>query len=98
MVYRVLSLLMQAAAASSSWLFRYFYAEPAFRSRCAQVGTRFQLWALPEVNGHARISIGDDVTIYAHLGIYTGRILDNPTLVIGNRVVIGEIGHKVYFT
>lgn len=94
----MLASFIQATEAGSKRVFRYFYAEPAFRSRCAQIGSRFQLWALPEVSGQARITIGDDVTISAHLGIYTSRILDHPTLVIGNRVVIGQVGHKVYFT
>ncbi len=53
---------------------------------------------MPEITGHARITIGNDVEIRAHIGIYTGRILDDPTLMIGDRVVIGEIGHKVFFT
>jgi acetyltransferase-like isoleucine patch superfamily enzyme len=73
----------------------YFYYEPIFRSRCERVGRGLQLWALPHVEGHAKIRIGDHVNIYGHMGVGSGRIFDNPVLEIGNRV---DIGHNVFFT
>jgi len=73
----------------------YFYCEPAFRSRCEKVGRGLQLWAMPHVSGHTKIYIGDHVNIYGHMGVGSGRVFDNPTLEIGNRV---DIGHNVFFT
>jgi acetyltransferase-like isoleucine patch superfamily enzyme len=73
----------------------YFYCEPAFRSRCEKVGRGLQLWAMPHVSGHTKIYIGDYVNIYGHMGVGSGRVFDNPTLQIGNRV---DIGHNVFFT
>ncbi len=76
-------------------LVTYFYYEPAFRARCTKVGRNLQLWAFPHVSGHSTIIIGDNVSIYGHMGIGSGRIHDNPTLRIGNGV---DIGHNVFFT
>ncbi len=73
----------------------YLYCEPAFRGRCERIGRGLQLWALPHVIGHAKIYIGDHVNIYGHLGVMSGRVFDDPTLEIGDRV---EIGHNVFFT
>ena len=73
----------------------YFYSEPAFRARCERVGRGLQLWALPHVTGHTKIYIGDYVNIYGHMGVSSGRIFDDPTLQIGDRV---DIGHNVFFT
>ena len=76
-------------------LLTYFYFEPAFRARCTRVGRNLQLWAFPHVSGHSTILIGDNVSIYGHMGVGSGRIYDNPILQIGNGV---DIGHNVFFT
>lgn len=76
-------------------LLTYFYYEPAFRARCTEVGRNLQLWAFPHVDGHAKIYIGDNVSIYGHMGIGSGRIYDEPVIRIGNGV---DIGHNVFFT
>ena len=73
----------------------YLYYEPIFRSRCERVGRRLQVWSLPHVSGHAKIYIGDNVSIYGHMGVGSGRVFDNPVLQIGNGV---DIGHNVFFT
>lgn len=75
------------------WALNYFYREPAFRSRCTRVGRNLHLWLMPDVTGHARIYIGDDVNVFGHLGITSGRILDDPTLIIRDRT---DIGHNVF--
>lgn len=67
-----------------------FYKEPLFRSRCAKVGRKLQLYTgMPYVSGHAEIYIGDNVTITGDLVIVSGRFLDRPVLTIKDRVVIG---------
>ncbi|MBV9679036.1 MAG: acyltransferase [Acidobacteriaceae bacterium] len=73
----------------------YLYYEPIFRSRCERVGRHFQLWALPHVVGHTKIYIGDNVSIYGHMGVTSGRVYDDPVLQIGDGV---DIGHNVFFT
>lgn len=77
------------------WVYNYLYCEPAFRSRCVSVGKNLHLWLLPDVSGHTRIYIGDNVNLYGHLGVGSGRVFDDPTLVIGNGC---DIGHNVFFT
>jgi len=66
------------------------YREPVFRCRCEQVGKRLNLALMPEAFGHTRIFIGDDVVAHGKLGIYSGRVFDEPRLVIGSRVTLGH--------
>lgn len=72
----------------------YFWVEPLFRGRCTTVGKNFQLWNMPEVDGHSKIYIGNDVTIFGKIGIYSARVFDEPRLVIKDHV---GIGHNVSF-
>lgn len=67
-----------------------FIREPLLRSRCEQVGKRLRLERLPDISGHSRIRIGDDVYISGLLTIASGRMLDDPELTIGDRVFIGH--------
>ncbi len=76
------------------WALTYFFREPLFRGRCESVGKRFRLSRLPWVVGHAKIYIGDGVNFFGKVDIMSGRMLDEPRLVIGNRV---DIGHNVAF-
>ena len=77
------------------WIVNYFYAEPAFRSRCVSVGRNLHLWSMPDVVGHAKIYIGDEVNLFGHFGVMSGRIFDNPTLILKDRV---DVGHNVQIT
>ena len=77
------------------WLYNFLYCEPAFRCRCTKVGRNLHVWLMPDVSSHTRIYIGDNVNIFGHMGILSGRIFDDPTLFIGNNV---DIGHNVVFT
>ena len=76
------------------WALSFFYREPIFRGRCISVGKRFWMTDLPEVVGHTQIRIGDDVTFFGKIGIYSGRVFDHPLLEIGSRV---SVGHNVTF-
>jgi acetyltransferase-like isoleucine patch superfamily enzyme len=71
------------------WFLTFFYIEPIFRSRCVSVGKRFRVWRIPYVVGHTNIYIGDDVNFFGKVDIFSGRIFDEPKLVLGNRVDIG---------
>jgi len=59
------------------------------------VGRNLHLWLMPDVTGHPKIYIGNDVNLFGHLAIASGRVLDNPTVVIGDRA---DIGHNVIIT
>ena len=75
------------------WTINYLYCEPAFRSRCTRVGRNLHLWLMPDVTGHAEIYIGNDVNIFGHLGITSGRVIEKPRLIIEDRA---DIGHLVF--
>jgi acetyltransferase-like isoleucine patch superfamily enzyme len=84
----------QLVMAGLRWAATYFYREPLFRGRCAALGKRFTLSKLPYIVGHTRIHIGDDVNFFGKVDIFSGRVFDEPKLVIHNRV---DIGHNVLF-
>ena len=94
-VYRLLYELPFTVKYGFRWIVNYFYTEPAFRSRCTKVGKNLHCWFLPDVTSHTKIYIGDNVSIFGHVGVASGRVLDDPTLVIGNDV---DLGHNVFFT
>jgi acetyltransferase-like isoleucine patch superfamily enzyme len=66
------------------------YRTPLFRARCESSGRNLVVERLPQVLGHARIFIGNDVRIAGIIGIFSGRTLDNPRLTIGNGVTIAD--------
>ncbi len=76
------------------WAFTYFFREPLFRGRCESIGKRFNMTRMPFVVSHAKIYIGDDVNFFGKVDVMSGRIFDEPRLVLGNRV---DIGHLVVF-
>lgn len=76
------------------WSLSYFIDEPLFRGRCERMGKRVRVHRLPWVAGHARIYIGDDVNIFGKVSVFSGRIFEEPRLIIGDRV---DIGHNVGF-
>ena len=67
----------------------FFFFTPLFTARCECVGKHLRVARLPFIIGHTRIQIGSHVTFYGKVSIHSGRIFDNPTLKIGDRVVIG---------
>ena len=71
-------------------LITLFYREPLFRARCASAGPRLKLRRLPEIYGHTNIHLGEGVYFTGSSGIVSGRFLDQPTLVIKDRCVIGH--------
>jgi acetyltransferase-like isoleucine patch superfamily enzyme len=71
-------------------LITFFYREPLFRGRCESVGKRLRLERMPEVEGHAKIYLGDDVAFTGKAGIYSGRFTDDPVLIVKDRSMIGH--------
>ncbi len=76
------------------WGLSYFVTEPMFRGRCVSVGKKFRMSRMPFIIGHTKIYIGDNVNFFGKVDIFSGRIFDEPKLVLGNRV---DIGHNVVF-
>jgi acetyltransferase-like isoleucine patch superfamily enzyme len=76
------------------WGLAYFIFEPLFRGRCESVGKRFRCTRMPWVVGHGKIYIGDDVNFFGKVDIFSGSQLDEPRLVLKDRV---DIGHNVVF-
>ena len=64
------------------------YYEPMFRAKCAHVGKRLFLdnsgQVIPEIGGPLRINIGDNVRIVDRTTFSGLKLLDNPTLDIGD--------------
>ena len=71
------------------------YVTPLFSSRCESAGRGVFVFAMPTVKGHTRIHLGENVQILGKIGIASGRVFDEPTLRIGDGVVIG---HEVRFS
>ena len=76
------------------WLLNYFYREPLFRSRCVSIGEGFHLALMVDISGHPKIFIGSNVNFFGEISITSGRVFDEPRLVIGNGV---DVGHNVGF-
>jgi acetyltransferase-like isoleucine patch superfamily enzyme len=93
-VLRLVYHTLHGAAVASRWSLAVFFCTPLFTARCECVGKRLRVARLPFVVGHARIRIGSNVFFCGKTSIHSGRIFDDPTLMIGDRVVIG---HGVVF-
>jgi acetyltransferase-like isoleucine patch superfamily enzyme len=66
-----------------------FYRHPLFQARCASVGKNLTIDGLPFVSGHTVIHIGDNVSLGGRIGIFSGRQLPEPTLVIKDDTHLG---------
>jgi acetyltransferase-like isoleucine patch superfamily enzyme len=93
-VLGMLYALHQGMFAALRWTVKFFYIEPLFRGRCESIGKRFNVTKMPFVVGHTKIYIGDDVNFFGKVDIFSGRIFDEPKLILQNRV---DIGHNVSF-
>jgi acetyltransferase-like isoleucine patch superfamily enzyme len=93
-VFRVLYYLHFGVLFSCRWALNFFYREPLFRSRCVSIGDNFHMWLMPDITGHPRITIGNGVNFFGAVSITSGRVFDEPRLVIGDRT---DIGHNVVF-
>ena len=71
------------------------YTHPVFCCRCESVGKHLRLCAMPSVEGHTFLYIGDNVRFSGSLAIVSGKFRERPTLRIGNRVFLG---HNVTIT
>jgi acetyltransferase-like isoleucine patch superfamily enzyme len=68
----------------------YLFCTPLFTARCESVGRRLRVARLPFIVGNPQIHVGDCVNFYGKVSIHSGLILEDPTLKIGDRVVVGN--------
>lgn len=73
-------------------LYRFLVCEPLFRAACSKVGKRMRVGAhIHWVQGKGRLELGDDVTIDGQCYFtFAARYSDNPTLMVGDRTMIGH--------
>lgn len=91
---RFLFRVHQALWRGSGFLRSYFYVGPLFHARCESVGRRFRVCRMPFVVGAPKIYVGSHVNFFGKVDIFSGRMFDEPRLVLGDRV---DIGHNVVF-
>lgn len=72
------------------WMARVLFVEPLFRGRCESAGKRIVIGRMPYVVGPAKIYLGDGVCFFGKVNILSGLVLENPTLIIRDRVDIGS--------
>ncbi len=72
---------------------RVFYYTPMFKSQCTQVGKGLSLInGIPLLTGNLNIKIGENVTILGQTNYNGTKVVDRPTLEIGD---CSYIGYKV---
>jgi acetyltransferase-like isoleucine patch superfamily enzyme len=62
--------------------------EPMARARFARMGERVHVSGLPYLQGHCRVTVGDDCFL-STVQIFSGKTFDAPELVIGDHCSIG---------
>ncbi|MBM4085349.1 MAG: acyltransferase [Planctomycetes bacterium] len=71
-------------------LMRFLYYEPMFRARCDHVGRRLTLiGGIPQIAGHLKVFVGDDVTMHGVTSFVTTKAADDPVLEIGDGTYVG---------
>jgi galactoside O-acetyltransferase len=92
---RMISLAHQGVFRATQWTLTFFIREPLFRSRCVSFGTNVHVSRMPFIVGQPKIHVGSGVNFFGNVDIFSGRIFDEPTLIIKDRV---DVGHRVVFT
>jgi acetyltransferase-like isoleucine patch superfamily enzyme len=88
-------ILYVAHVAAREWIIatrRFIWDEPLFRSQCVVVGTGFWMEQLPYLQGHGRITIGNQVRFSGKPQIaFNNRYDDGPALTIDDGTFIGHL-------
>lgn len=63
--------------------------EPMVRARFDHVGSELKVTALPYVQGHARITVGDNCS-FGYFSVRSGRFVDRPVLTFGDHVSVAS--------
>jgi acetyltransferase-like isoleucine patch superfamily enzyme len=67
---------------------------PMLRARCESAGRGLNVYSMPFIRGHARITIGERCT-FSTFGVRTGKFLDRPEITFGDQCFIA--GQVVFF-
>jgi serine acetyltransferase len=95
-LFKVIYILHISVREFLSWLIRFFYFEPLFRSQCVKVGKSLWMEKLPYIVNNGKIIIGDFVRLSGKLTInFSTKVFTGPALTIGNNTFIG---HNVTFS
>ena len=74
---------------------RIVYYEPMFKSQCCNVGKGFKLYyagnGTCRIFGSLKISLGDDVVFFDNSSFVGLKVLDGPTLTVGDNTYIGPL-------
>lgn len=71
-------------------LARVFYHTPIFKLGCQRVGNGLYLiGCIPQVMGHLRLNISDNVAIHGKSTFIGAKVFDNPTLNVGSNSCLG---------
>ncbi len=65
------------------------YRGPLFRARCAKFGKNVVVDGFPYVSGHVDVEIGDNCYVGGQVSILSGRMVDQPRLVLHDSAEIG---------
>jgi acetyltransferase-like isoleucine patch superfamily enzyme len=85
-LYELHFVVLQVVGLAATTLYR----GPLFQARCASFGKNVVLdGPMPFVSGHLQIHIGDNCAIGGNVFISSGRLFDEPKLIVGNRCSIG---------
>jgi len=88
--YRVLFAVSRVVGVALAAAAKVLWHEPVFRARCERVGKRLTLFGgAPQIYGHLRIRVGDDVTLHGVTTFATSKVFDEPQLKIGDRTYVG---------
>jgi len=89
--FRSLYGLRATVRTSFSWLSRFLWHEPLFRSQCASVGKGLLIERLPGIYGQGKIILGEHVQISGLCSFaFLNRWIDEPQLIIGDHTFIGH--------
>jgi acetyltransferase-like isoleucine patch superfamily enzyme len=70
-------------------LITVLYRNPLFQARCASFGRNVAVHGLPYVFGPVQIHVGNNVTIGGNVTILSGRMLDEPKLILKDGSSLG---------
>lgn len=92
-IYRILYTEREIRINLLRRLATFFYYAPLFRSRCSSIGDGFTYVKLqqgfPYISGNISIIFGSNVTFHSRSTITASKVLDNPSLFVGDNTFLG---------
>jgi acetyltransferase-like isoleucine patch superfamily enzyme len=89
-LYEPLYYLRRGSRNASDWAAQKLYYQPMFRARCESCGDGLQLYlGIPYLYGDLRMRVGANCKINGVTSFVAGKVLDRPTLTLGDNTNIG---------